>query len=245
MVARWRRLAYHTLDAGDPIFVANGDGSNPRQIFRDSADKHNHYLAWGPDGNWIYYVHGTPATNEMDLWRISRSGGDPERLTEQDTDMRDPTPLGRETVLYLASENDGSGPWIWAFDIPQGVPPDPFGLEQYTSLSASADGKRLAVTVANPKVRLWTVPIRAPWRKADVKAFPIHQGASLDAAFSRKHALLFVLPGRKTACGGLKKARPPKSGTDRRAGYWSPLQSRRTGAGSRLSLARRVNGGCN
>jgi eukaryotic-like serine/threonine-protein kinase len=54
------RLAYHTVEAGDPIFVANGDGSNPRQIFRDTPDKHNHYLAWGADGKWIYFVHGTP-----------------------------------------------------------------------------------------------------------------------------------------------------------------------------------------
>ena len=87
------RLAYHTVEAGDPIFVADGDGSNPRQIFRDTPDKHNHYLAWGADGKWIYFVHGTPARNEMDLWRISVSGGKPERLTRaQHRDARPDTP---------------------------------------------------------------------------------------------------------------------------------------------------------
>ena len=54
------RLAYHTTEGGDPIFIADGDGSNPRQIFRDTPDKHNHYLAWGADGKWIYFVHGAP-----------------------------------------------------------------------------------------------------------------------------------------------------------------------------------------
>jgi hypothetical protein len=34
-----------------------------------------------------------------------------------------------------------------------------FGLEQYTSVKASADGQRLVATVENPTASLWTVPI--------------------------------------------------------------------------------------
>ena len=87
----------------------------------------------------------------MDLWRIRGSGGDPERLTQLNSEMRDPTPLGQGTILYLARENDGSGPGIWAFDVARKASRRiTFGLENYTSLSASADGRRLAVTVANP-----------------------------------------------------------------------------------------------
>lgn len=170
------RLAYHTVEAGDPIFVAAGDGSNPRQIFRDTPDKHNHYLAWGADGEWIYFVHGTPARNDMDLWRISASGGKPERLTELDTQMRDPTRLDQGTILFVAKDRSGSGPSIWAFDVAHRAwQRIAFGLEQYTSLSATADGRRLAVTVANPKVRLWSVPIGgtsdAVQTESDVKPF--------------------------------------------------------------------------
>jgi Tol biopolymer transport system component len=173
------RLAYQTIDAGDPIFVADSDGSNPRQIFRDTADKHNHYLQWGVKGQWIYFVHGNPAQNDMDLWRISASGGEPERLTQLHTEMRDPTPLGQGTILFVAKEHNGSGPWIWAFDVARRVSRRiAFGLEQYTSLSATSDGRRLAVTVANPSVRLWTVPIsaipgaaHAEATEADVKPF--------------------------------------------------------------------------
>jgi len=167
------KLAYHTSNPGDPIFVAEADGSNPHQIFKDTPDKHNHYLAWSADGNWIYYVHGTPARYDMDLWRISFAGGQPERLTEQNSEMRDPTPSGKETVLYLAKEHDGSGPWVWAFDLKQKASRRiAFGLEQYTSLSATGDGRRLAVTVANPAVRLWSVPIRGSVAtEADVKPF--------------------------------------------------------------------------
>ena len=157
------RLAYQTLEAGDPIFVIDGDGSTPRQIFRDTPDKHNHYLAWGADGEWIYFVHGTPARNDMDLWRISAVGAKPERLTQLNTDIRDPVVLGHNTILFIAEERNGSGPRIWAFDVARRASRRiAFGVEQYTSLSATADGGRLAVTVANPSARLWSVPIGRP-----------------------------------------------------------------------------------
>lgn len=154
------KVAYQTVEAGDPIFVVDSDGASPRQIFKDTPDKHNHYLAWGADGKWIYYVHGTPARHDMDLWRISVSGGQPERLTQLDTEIRDPVPLGQGTILFIAEERNGSGPRIWAFDVARGTSRRiAFGVEQYTSLSATADGRRLAVTVANPTARIWSVPI--------------------------------------------------------------------------------------
>jgi len=35
-------------------------------------------LTWSPDGKFLYYVHGTD--NNLALWRIAASGGQPERL---------------------------------------------------------------------------------------------------------------------------------------------------------------------
>ena len=174
-------LAYHTLDAGDPIFVADGDGANPRQIFREQPDKHNHYLCWGAGGDWIYFVHGTSATQDMDLWRIPARGGVPERLTHQDSDMRDPARLGPGTILYVARESDGSGPWIWAWDTVRKTSRRlTFGLEEYTSLSASADGKRLAATVANPKIGLWSIPISTSVaEEREVKPFGLPSSRAL------------------------------------------------------------------
>ena len=187
------RLAWHTLDPGDPIFVADRDGSNKRQIFKDRPDKHNHYLTWSADGEWVYFVRGTPATNEMDLWRIRASGGDPERLTQLNSQMRDPTPLGQGTILYVASENDGSGPGIWAFDVARKASRRiTFGLEHYTSLSASADGRRLAVTIANPKVAIWSVPVlESVAEETDVTAFPMPSARALTPRF-RGNALYYL-----------------------------------------------------
>ena len=195
------KLAYHTFEDGDPIFVADGDGSNPRQIFRDTPDKHNHYLAWAADGASIYFVHGVPAQNDMDLWRISASGGQPERLTKLDTEMRDPIPLDVGTILFLAKDRNGAGPSIWTFDVARRASQRiAFGLEQYTSLSATADGRRLAVTVAIPSARLWSVPIgvasgaaRAEATEADVKPFPPNATSAMAPRF-RGNAIYYLSP---------------------------------------------------
>jgi serine/threonine protein kinase len=187
------RLAYHMLGAGDPIYVADRDGANARQIFKDRADKHNHFLEWGTDGEWIYFIHGTPATKKMDLWRIRASGGEPEQLTQQDSEMRDPTPLAKGTILYLARDSDGSGPWIWDYDVARKTSRRlTFGLETYTSLSASADGKRLAATVANPKVGLWTVPLSdTVAQESDVKPFALPSTRAFNPRF-RESALYYL-----------------------------------------------------
>ena len=63
-------LVYHTNDPGDPIFIADRNGSNPRQMFVAQPGVHHHYLTWSPDGRFIYFVTGTPTTEEMDIWRI-------------------------------------------------------------------------------------------------------------------------------------------------------------------------------
>ena len=187
------KVAYHTSEPGDPIYVADSDGSNGHQIFRDVPDQHNHYLAWGVNDNWIYFVHGTPATFETDLWRISASGGQPERLTSQNSEMSDPTPLRQGIVLYIARERDREGPWLWCYDLARKVSHRiAFGLEQYTSVTASSDGRHLAVTVANPTVRLWSIPIRSSIAtEADVKPFATESRRALAPRF-RKDALYYL-----------------------------------------------------
>ncbi len=155
------RMAFHTRDAGDPIFVADRDGSNPRQIFIGAnPGVHNHFPVWSWDGRWLFFVNGSPATTEMDLWRIAPEGGMPERLTNHNSNVGYPTPISANTVLYVARDDSGAGPWLWALDVEQRRSRRvSLGLEEYTSVSASADGSRLVATVADPSSTLWTVPI--------------------------------------------------------------------------------------
>jgi serine/threonine protein kinase/Tol biopolymer transport system component len=170
-----RRLVYHKWDPGDPVFVADYNGANSRQIVQNEPGLHNHYSTWSMDGRWIYLVRGRPATRELDLWRISPEGGEPEQLTHLNTDITYPTPLDDRTVLFVAPDKNGAGPWLWAFDLATRTSHRvSSGLEQYTALAATADRRRLAASVVNPQVDLRSVPITSRIvPEQDVKAFPL------------------------------------------------------------------------
>ena len=195
------RLVYHTWQAGDPTFVADHNGANEHQIVQDEPGLHNHYPVWSKDGRWIYFVRGRPATREMDLWRISPDKGKPEQLTHLNTDVAFPTPIDERTVLFVAHNQDGAGPWLWAFDAKTRTSLRvSSGLEQYTALAATTDGRRLAATVVNPQVNLWSVPIASRVvEEQDVKAFPVPTARAQTPRFGG--GTLFYLSSRDGADG--------------------------------------------
>ena len=180
-----QRIVYHTFGSGDPMFVTDRSGANARQIFVDRPGLHNHFPAWSPDGRWIYFVHGTPDTRDRDLFRIDPAGGNPERLTYRNTDIAYPTPVGNRTVFYVARDSDGSGPWLWALDLKSRESRRmSIGLEQYTSVQASADGLKLVADISNPAAGLWTVPILDRVAgEADVKPFAVQNVRALAPRF--------------------------------------------------------------
>ena len=195
------RIVYHTFAKGDPMFVADRSGANARQILQDRPGLHNHFPVWSPDGHWIYFSHGTPATGEMDLWRIDPAGGNLERLTQRNTDVAYPTPVGNRTVFYVARDEDGSGPWLWAFDLKRRESRRAsVGLEQYTSLQATSDGRKLVATISNPIAGLWTVPILdRVAEEGDVKPFTVPTLRALAPRFNGSS--LFYLSSLGTGDG--------------------------------------------
>ncbi len=79
-----------------------------------------------------------------------------ERITTQNARVTYPVMLDRRTLLYLATDADGSGPWMYSVDVEQRRPHRiSSGLEGYSSLAASADGARLITTIANPRTSVW------------------------------------------------------------------------------------------
>ena len=205
-------LVYHTAEDGDPIFVADRNGSNPARIFVGPRGWHNHFPAWSPDGRWIYCVGYLATANKMDLWRIPLDGGPTEQLTHHATDVvAYPAPIDNRVVLYVARDQDGSGPWLWALEVERRLTHRvSFGLERYTSVAASADGRRLAATVANPSASLWKVSILdRPAEEHDVQSFLLPSVNPTSPRFGG--ASLFYLSG-----GGLWRYRtekPSRSGT--------------------------------
>jgi Tol biopolymer transport system component len=153
------RLTYHTPGPGDPLFVSNGGRSEGKPIFTAPAGLHSHFPLWAPDMAFIYFVQGS-LPDKLDIWRITPAGGTPEQITSQKTHVSHPVLLDRRTLMYLASDPDGSGPWLYSMDVERRVPHRlTSGLDWYTSLAASADGRRLVATLASPKTTLWRLRI--------------------------------------------------------------------------------------
>ena len=154
------RLAYHTPGPGDPLFVSNGNlRPESRPIFTSSAGLHSHFPLWAPDAAFLYFVQGS-LPDKLDIWRIRPAGGIPERITSHHGQVSYPVMLDRRTLMYLASDPDGSGPWLYSVDVERRIPHrlTP-GLDRYTSLAASADGRRLVVTRATAHGTLWRLRI--------------------------------------------------------------------------------------
>jgi Tol biopolymer transport system component len=154
------RLTYHTPGPGDPLFVSDGSVKpENRQIFTAPAGLHCHFPLWAPDAAFIYFVQGS-IPDKLDIWRVSPSGGTPERITSHNGRVSYPVLLGRRMLLYLASDPDGSGPWLYSMDVERRIPHRlTSGLDRYTSLAASADGRRLVLTLGSPKRTLWRLRV--------------------------------------------------------------------------------------
>ena len=104
-------------------------------------------------------------------------------------------------MLYVSPDEDGSGPWLWSLDtVSKRSRRISFGLEKYTSLAGSGDGRRLVASVANPTANLWSVPILdRVVEERDVQPFPVPTVRALGPRFGA--GSLFYLSSRGTADG--------------------------------------------
>jgi Tol biopolymer transport system component len=176
------RLVYHTPASGDPLFVSDGSprpGASP--IFTAPAGIHSHFPVWAPDVSFIYFVGGT-LPDKLDIWRIKPVAGLPERITSQNVQVAYPVFLDRRTLVYLANDPDGTGLHLHSMDIERRIPHRlDSGLDQYTSLAGSADGRRLLFTVASPRRSLWRLQI--PSQPREVSS-PVRIGVTTSAGYS-------------------------------------------------------------
>jgi Tol biopolymer transport system component len=154
------RLVYHTPGPGDPMFVTDGrKRAEGPPIFTAPAGLHCHFPLWSADSAFIYFVQGS-LPDKLDIWRMTPTGGSPERITSHSGRVTYPVLVDRRTLLYLASDPDGSGPRLYSMDTERRTPHKlSTGLDRYTSLAASADGRRLVVTHASPKRTLWKLQL--------------------------------------------------------------------------------------
>jgi Tol biopolymer transport system component len=236
------RLVYHTPGPGDPMFVRDrGEPADSRQILLAPPGLHNHFLAWSPDRAFIYFVQGS-LPDHLDLWRLKVGEPSPERITHHDALVSHPVFVSPRTVLYLAGDRDGGGPWIHSLDVAsrqsQRVS---FGIDRYTSLSASADGRRVVATIARPKSSLWRLPLAGP--HADMSAahrMPLMTGTGSAPRLGPGYVLYVSTRGSGDSLW--------KRHGDRSTELWSAPDARIVGGaaisrdGTRIALAVRQRG---
>ena len=85
---------YFNTSGGDPLFVADRNGADARRIVVNQQSRlrwpwtanengapffgpsmHNHNPIWSSDSQWIYVMHGTDPTDDMDVESSSCSIG--------------------------------------------------------------------------------------------------------------------------------------------------------------------------
>ena len=124
---------------------------------------HCHHLSWSPDGRFLYFATGLPP-DEMDVWRVPSGGGTAERITRHNRASRIRLLLDDRTLLYTATADDGTGPWLYIMDLRterrSARAPESSTISPSPRAPRRAGGvRRLVATVSNPVAQLWTVPI--------------------------------------------------------------------------------------
>jgi len=206
------RVVYHLQDDGDSMYVADRTGAGARLLFRRNRNEHNHFPIWSSDDRWIYFSSGTPVTREMDVWRIPVAGGSAERLTELNSDVASLTPIDDRTILFVSHDVDGSGPWLWSLEPERKLTRRiSFGVERYTSLAATPDGRRLVATVANPAANLWTIPVLATGVAEESEAKPLTLSTADSSAPQSGGDSMFYLSSLGAGDGVWRVDQPPSA----------------------------------
>ena len=198
------RTVFLTTRPNDVLSVADHDGTNAQPIEIKAVDPrlppkdvHNHNPIWSVDGQWIYFVRGVARalnwTDEMDVWRVRPSGASPERLTHQQTAVTFLAPIDERTLLYSARAVDGSGPWLWALDVPtKATRQITFGIDQDLSVAASRDGRRVVATVARPSSSLSRVPLSDGVEERDVQPYAVPTARPFAPRFGGTSSLFYL-----------------------------------------------------
>lgn len=104
------RVAYTGIgDDGRPrLHVADADGSAPRALTPPGAADAT--PAWSPDGRWIAFA--SDRAGDFDLYLVSSSGGELERLTFGPGDAVAPTWLGEDRLAFRVLTEEGGELWL-------------------------------------------------------------------------------------------------------------------------------------
>ena len=137
MAAAWRSSIWFAFRTSSSWAIVTA--SNAHEAFPEIPGGHNHFLAWAPEGRYVYTVRSTQNVQEYDIWREPIGGGKPQRVTHTNAAILHAGLLDEDTLLYIAPDGNGAGPWLFALDLRRGEEHRvSIGVEQYASIGVGA-----------------------------------------------------------------------------------------------------------
>jgi serine/threonine protein kinase/Tol biopolymer transport system component len=148
--------------AGDALYVADADGTNPREIAQAQGGLHIHWPAWSRDG-FIYFIHnkGTVLNGEpSEIARIDSRGGPIETVVPTTRRANFPLPMPDGSGLIYAANPNAADMSLWWRPANGGtVRQLTLGAGEYAEPRVSADGRTLVATLFEAHESLNRIPV--------------------------------------------------------------------------------------
>jgi Tol biopolymer transport system component len=178
---------------GDSVFTRPVNGTASRPLAR-LAEAHS--CSWSPNGRWIACVSGNRQfirngdfgnIAASSVWVIPAAGGQPVRVTDEESLNTSPAWLPRPAALLYVSNREG-GRDIYQVTIASSGRPVGSSVRLTTGLNAatvnvSADGRRLVYAAYNRTANVWSAPITASGTTRPSQAQPVTSGSQEIEAF--------------------------------------------------------------
>jgi serine/threonine protein kinase/Tol biopolymer transport system component len=169
LAVRWspdgRQITYMRAGglAGDALFVADADGTNPREIVKATDGWHNHWPTWSRDGK-IYFIHtvsGVVGNAEpSEIYRVDARGGEIEPVVQTTRRAVFPVPMPDGSGLIYATNPDSAELALWWRPAGQGEPVRlTTGIGEYAEPRISPDRKTLVCTLYEIRESLYRISV--------------------------------------------------------------------------------------
>jgi Tol biopolymer transport system component/DNA-binding winged helix-turn-helix (wHTH) protein len=142
-----RTIAFNRLGSAGGIYVVPAAGGDPKRV-TPGEYVWLQRLAWLPTGRELIFSSSGIDAESGSLWRVSASGGTPERLAVGGDNAANPAVSPRGNRLAYEQRRDDAN--IWKIAVPQPPEPTPSPVQliassrQEAGPHVSPDGKRIA-----------------------------------------------------------------------------------------------------
>ncbi len=154
----WSPSGQEIVLEGNGLSALPARGGQEREMTNESVDLHPD---WSPDGKWVAFDSSRDGTRN--LWRISASGGKPERLTKGEGQYPRWSPDGK-TIFFLGYGDRKNN--VWAVSIDSGEERPVTALTGRRGvlgrLGLATDGQNIYFTWEESRGDIWVADIVQP-----------------------------------------------------------------------------------